>query len=51
MPSKIDVIIIRIEFALCILPGMVHANIPNARSANVTATALDPSTSSGDKIV
>lgn len=33
------------------IPGIVHANIPKARSANVTATALEPSTSSGDKIV
>lgn len=34
-----------------VIPGIVHANIPNARSANVTATAVEPNTSSGDKIV
>lgn len=32
-------------------PGIVHAKYPNALSANVTATALDPITSSGDRIV
>lgn len=35
----------------CYSPGMVHAKIPNTRSAKVTATACEPSTSSGDSTV
>lgn len=46
-----DSLIIIKLFIFYKIPGMVHANGPNARSAKVTATADEPSTSSGDRIV